>query len=262
MRSIDVSNVVEYVESHIGDFHRKRIESLDKLSLDKVLLRKNPYLFRTKNILTSEQIVRELMDAHISSNEETLFGEWLEGLAIFVNTRVFNGRKSGITGIDLEMDKNNTRYLVNIKSGPNWGNSDQIKQMRSNFVSAKRTLKTSGSSINIVCINGCCYGRSTKIDKDDHQKLCGQKFWEFISGDENFYLDIVEPLGHKAKERNQEFANAYARRLNLFTREFGNNFCDEEGSIDWGKLVKFNSSAQKPPKSKSKPKAKPKTKSS
>ncbi|MCB1935052.1 MAG: hypothetical protein KDF59_03835 [Nitrosomonas sp.] len=31
-------------------------------------------------------------------------------------------------------------------------------------------------------------------------KYCGQQFWEFISGTSNLYTDIIEPLGHEAKE--------------------------------------------------------------
>jgi len=30
--------------------------------------------------------------------------------------------------------------------------------------------------------------------------------------------------------------------INKFTIEFGNDFCDNNGSIDWEKLVMFNSS--------------------
>ncbi len=32
----------------------------------------------------------------------------------------------------------------------------------------------------------------------------------------------------------------------MFTVEFGKQFCDTKGSIDWEKLVKFNSSIDKP----------------
>lgn len=66
----------------IGDFHEKRLSSLDSLKLQNVLKRKNPYLFKAKHVLTSEEIIKGLVDAHISSNEETIFGDWLEGLAI------------------------------------------------------------------------------------------------------------------------------------------------------------------------------------
>ena len=114
MKKLNLEDVLKYVEENIGIFHKKRIQNLDKLKLSKVLERKNPYLFKAKYVLTAEQIVRGLTDAHISSNEETIFGDWLEGLAIFINSKVYNGYKSGIRGIDLEFDSNNTRYIVTI----------------------------------------------------------------------------------------------------------------------------------------------------
>lgn len=246
MKPIDLNDVVMYVEENIGIFHEKRISSLDTLSLSKVLKRKNPYLFKAKHVLTSEEIIKGLVDAHISSNEETIFGDWLEGLAIFINNKVYSGWKSGIQGIDLEFDHDSIRYIVNIKSGPNWGNSSQISKMKSDFKTALRTLRTSNSKLNIVCVNGCCYGRGSKPDKGDYYKYCGQKFWEFISGNGSLYTDIIEPLGHKAKERNDDFIEAYSKRINLFTLKFGEMFCDKGGAIDWEKLIKFNSSISIP----------------
>lgn len=242
MRPIELSDVTEYVENNIGVFHEKRISSLDGLSLDKVLKRKNPYLFKAKHILTAAELVKGLVDAHISSNEETLFGDWLEGLAIFINSRVYGGWKSGISGIDLEFDSEGVRYIVSIKSGPSWGNSSQIAKMKSDFRTARKALRTSNSKMNIVCVNGCCYGRDRHPDKGDYFKYCGQRFWEFISGASNLYTDIIEPLGYKAKNRNDEFIEAYAKRINQFTLAFGAQFCDDAGAIDWEKLVKFNSS--------------------
>ncbi|CDN32656.1 conserved hypothetical cytosolic protein [Mucinivorans hirudinis] len=230
-----------YVECNIADFHRKRIASLDGLKLSKVLKRKNPYLFRAKNMLTAQGIVRALVDAHISSNEETIFGDWLEGLAIYVCSEIYSGRKSGITGIDLEFDKEGIRYIVSIKSGPNWGNSSQIKKMISDFNSARKTLRTSNSTINIIAVNGCCYGKDNTPDKGSYFKYCGQQFWEFISGNENLYINIIEPLGTKARQRNDEFVELYSKMINRFTVEFANEFCDEDGTILWEKLVKFNS---------------------
>jgi Type II restriction endonuclease EcoO109I len=106
----------------------------------------------------------------------------------------------------------------------------------------KRTLKTSNSDLNIIAINGCCYGRDNKSDKGDYFKYCGQVFGEFISGNTDLYTEIIEPLGHKAKQKNEEFLISYSQMINKFTREFGNDFCKNNGAIDWVKLVKFNSS--------------------
>lgn len=241
MENLNLKNVTQYVEQNIGTFHQKRIQSLDLLKLSQVLKRKNPYLFKAKYVLTAEQIIRGLVDAHISSNEETIFGDWLEGLAIYINQKVYTGRKSGITGIDLEFDKENIRYIVTIKSGPNWGNSSQIAKMIADFKTAKKALRTSNSQLNITAVNGCCYGRDNKADKGDYYKYCGQRFWEFISGDAELYTEIIEPLGHKAREKNDDFMESYSQMINKFTKEFANDFCGNDGSIDWIKLVKFNS---------------------
>jgi hypothetical protein len=241
MSKINLRDIAVYVEQNIGSFHQKKIEGIGNLRLDRILKRKNPYLFKAKNMLTSEQIVKGILDAHISSNEETIFGDWLEGLAIFVNNMAYGGWKSGIRGIDLEFDKKGIRYIVNIKSGPNWGNSSQQNKMKADFITAQRTLRTSNSDLIIKAVNGCCYGIDRNCDKGSYYKYCGQLFWEFISGDTELYTEIIEPLGHRAKEKNDEFEHAYASMINKFTRDFSIDFCTKDGSIDWVKLLKFNS---------------------
>jgi hypothetical protein len=253
MKKIDLDCVTQYVEQNIGTFHQKRIQSLDGLKLAQVLRRKNPYLFKAKHMLTAEQIIKGLVDAHISSNEETIFGDWLEGLAIFINEKVYGGHKSGITGIDLEFDRNSTRNIVAIKSGPNWGNASQLVKMKSDFRTAKKTLRTSHSKLNVVAINGCCYGRDNSPDKGDYFKYCGQKFWEFISGDKELFTEIIKPLGHKAKEKNDDFIKSYSQMINKFTKEFANTFCKRNGDIDWSKLVRFNSAIVEPKRSEDSP---------
>lgn len=241
MNPLNLTDVTQYVEENIGTFHQKRIERLNKLKLRTVLKKKNPYLFKAKYLLTANEIVQGIADAYISSGEETIFGDWLEGLAIFINQKVYGGWKSGIANIDLEFDKDNIRYIVNIKSGPNWGNSSQISKMKADFKTAKRTLRTSNSNIIVIAINGCCYGTDNRPDKGDYFKYCGQEFWEFISGNKDLYTEIIEPLGHKAKERNDEFMESYSNMINKFTRDFVKDFCKPNGEIDWIKLVEFNS---------------------
>lgn len=177
----------------------------------------------------------------MSSSEEGLFGGFLEGLAVFICARAFNGRKSSSEGIDWEFEREYVRYIVSIKSGPNWGNSSQIRRMIDNFNRAKRVLRTNTSSINVVAINGCCYGKDDQPDKGEYLKLCAQRFWEFISGNELLYTDIIEPLGYKAKENNEQFEQEYSKVINKFTLEFMQSFCDTEGQIIWQRIVQMNS---------------------
>jgi len=84
-----------YVKERIApDFHEKRLASLTTLKLSAVLKRKNPYLFRAK--------------------------------AIHICSHAYDGKKSTTEGIDLEFSCDGTRYIVLVKSGPNWGNASQI----------------------------------------------------------------------------------------------------------------------------------------
>ncbi|MBA3075088.1 MAG: cytosolic protein [Anaerolineae bacterium] len=241
MVNLNLDEVREYIANHICDFQKARLQSLDNLQLLKILRNKNPYLYKAKDVDTPEQIVRSCIDAHISSNEETIFGNWLEGLAIFINSKVYGGWKSGINGIDLEFDLDHIRFLVNIKSGPHWGNSSQVKKMIADFSTAKRTLRTSNSKLDIVAVNGCCYGKEANSDKGDYFKYCGQEFWQFISGNANLYIEIIEPLGTEARKSSDDYSDLYRKRLIHFSKEFNNSFTTNEDSIDWEKLVRFNS---------------------
>lgn len=245
MKQLNLDDVTQYVQANIGTFHQKRIDSLRKLKLNTVLSKKNPYLYKAKHVLKSQDIIQEITDATISSSEEAIFGDWLEGLAIFINEKVYGGRKSGIGSIDLEFDNDDRRYIVAIKSGPNWANSKQTAKLLADFITAARTLRTSNSKLNVQAVIGCCYGRDNKPDKGTHLKLCGQRFWEFISGDPNLYIKIIGPLGHQARERNDEFQEAYSAIINKFTREFSLQFCDEQGNIKWEELLTFNSGEEK-----------------
>lgn len=244
MKPINAAEVQAYIESHIGCFHSARLQSLKSLRLEQVLKRKNPYLFKAKGILLAQDLVKTILDAHLSSQEETLFGNLLEDLAIYINSLVYNGRKASGQGFDLEFERDNKRYMVSIKSGPNWGNSSQIGKMVDNFKKAKRIIRQARSNQEIIAVNGCCYGKDDSPDKGDYFKLCGQRFWGLISGDSNLYTDIIEPLGHRAKARNDEFQEHYAQLINQFTEEFGQKFC-RNGRIDWQALVKFNSATGK-----------------
>jgi hypothetical protein len=233
----------EFVAKNIKpQFHDKRLGSIEKLKLKSVLKRKNPYLFKAKAISSAPDMVKQLLDAHLSSNEETLFGEFLESMAIFVCAEKFNGMKSTSEGIDLEFLREDTRYAVSIKSGPNWGNSRQISKMISDF---DRIKKIAGHRAKIICVNGCCYGQDKNPNKEKgYLKLCGQDFWYFISDEPTMYKEIVEPVGHQARTRCDEFNEAYGRVITNFTRDFTTDFCAPNGAIDWNKLLELNSASQ------------------
>ena len=239
-------------EEVVARFYEARIEKLRNLRLKSgILTRKNPYLFKAKNVSTSEVFVRSALDAFLSSQEETMFGNLLENLAVYICGQVYGGSKAeqGEMGsIDLEFVKDGVYYIVGIKSGIHWGNRDQIARMKSNFKAAKRKLREKGVNIPIVAVNGCMYGRDRRPFKEDrldsemsYYKFCGQDFWEFISGVPELYISIIKPLGIEAKRRGPIFEQVYTAKVNEMTLEFGSEFLID-GQIDWEGLVRYISS--------------------
>lgn len=240
MNPLDIDKVNAYVNENIVDFHQRRIRSLRELKLDR-LLTKNPYLFRAKNIQTAGQLIEGLLDAFLSSSEEKLFGDFLEGLAVFVAEITCGGHKSTAPGVDLEFFHNQIHYVVSIKSGPNWGNSSQQRKLEQDLKDAVTRVKQSKRGANVQPVLGICYGKTRTSYLRGYMKIVGQNFWYLISEDPNLYIDIVEPIGYMAKAHNRAFEIEKSNATNRFTQQFINRFCDESGAIDWPRLVAFNS---------------------
>jgi hypothetical protein len=97
MNLLNLDEVSKYVNDNIVQFHNKRISILTRLSLNK-LLKKNPYLFRAKDITKASDLIDGTMSAFLSSSEEKVFGDFLEDLAIFIASKTTGGHKSASQG--------------------------------------------------------------------------------------------------------------------------------------------------------------------
>jgi len=246
MNQLNLNSVSDYVNENIVDFHQRKLKSLEELRLEK-LLTKNPYLFRAKNLVTPHELVDDLLGAFLSSSEEKLFGDFLEGLAVFVAEQTSGGHKSTAQGVDLEFINNDTHYVVSIKSGPNWGNSSQQDKLEQDLKTAVARLKQSKRSLNVQPALGICYGKTKTTFLRGYMKIVGQNFWYLISENPDLYTDIVEPIGHRAEEHNENFLIERKKIIGRFSHEIHEKFYDSNtGLIDWVELVKFNSGNYEP----------------
>ncbi len=240
MNPLDLDKVCDYVNENVTGFHQCRIKSLEELGLKK-LLTKNPYLFKAKYIVTASELIAGLLEAFLSSSEEKLFGDFLEGLAVFIAEMTCGGHKSSAPGVDLEFINNGVHYLVSVKSGPNWGNSSQQAKLEQDLKNAVTRIKQLKRGVNVQPVLGICYGKTKTSYLRGYLKVVGQNFWYLISENPQLYTDIIEPIGYRAKEHNEAFLEAKGRTLNRLTRQFIERFCSTNGAIDWVKLVEFNS---------------------
>ena len=241
----------QYLAEHvITPFYDKRLNGLKSLQLKSVLRQKNPYLFKAKNIELAGDLVKSIVDAFLSSQEETIFGNLLEGFAIHVSASLHGGFKSQLKSIDLEFTRDGVYYIVGIKSSTNWGNSDQVNKMRDNFKVARGLLRKRGVKQEIIAVNGCMYGRDgnphkTNADPDkQYYKYAGQDFWRFISDDDALYREIIAPIDREARQKDEAFKKVYTAKINEMTQEFIAHFMTDN-QIDWLKLVDYVSRREK-----------------
>lgn len=166
----------------------------------------------------------------------------MERLAFFVAQQVFNARPSSFTGIDFEFLRPDGRYsIVQVKSGPHWGNADQHRRLKQNFASASEALAKHYD--NVQSILGICYGRGRQRDQQNYLRLIGQSFWAYISDSQGLYAEIIEPIGIEAKRHNDLFYTERSRVVNRLIAELLEQF-SHEGRIDWPAIVAWNSSSE------------------
>ena len=73
----DEQAVIQAIASALETFYGTLIEKIDGLNIQKVMKRKNPYLYRAKAMQSATEIVDSVLTAFVSSSEETIFGNSL-----------------------------------------------------------------------------------------------------------------------------------------------------------------------------------------
>lgn len=236
----DEDKVCNTISAALTEFYTSLTKTLDTIDIDKILKRKNPYLYRAKGIENASQIVSGILSAYVSSSEETVFGNtFFEPLAIVVS----GGQKAVSEGVDITVDKDNTIYCIAVKSGTSVFNADSRKRQEQNFQSAfKRAQQAKKAFFPVV---GYGYGKKRAIAGKEkfYKEIAGKDFWYWLTGDEEFYTKIITYMGTRPDEYAKQFEEAYNKAENRMIRQFTVKYCHEDGSINWDSLLMFNSGA-------------------
>ena len=120
----DEQAVIQAIASALETFYGTLIEKIDGLNIQKVMKRKNPYLYRAKAMQSATEIVDSVLTAFVSSSEETIFGNcFFEPIAI---------------EIMIQNNETNTISAIAVKSGPSVFNADSKKRQEQNFTAASK----------------------------------------------------------------------------------------------------------------------------
>lgn len=225
------------IEDLLNDFYKRRIEKISKLELKNTLARKNPYLYKAVGVEKASDIVSEILSAYMSSSDEGIFGDaFFEPLA----ERIGKGHVAETEGVDVIIEDDRTYKAFAVKSGTNVFNADSKQKQVDNFNALRKRVAKRKKFFDAIV--GYGYGiKETDINKQGFREVAGQAFWEELTGDPEFYLKIISVMGDKPQQHLVEYQKAFDAAVNRFTKEFIDDFCNDDGTINWEKIVKFNS---------------------
>lgn len=249
---LETEQLKEIVGKALEAYYDRRITKLHDLQLNKVLKRKNPYLFLAAGITSPHEFIELVVSAFISSSEETIFGDYFfEPVAL----QISGGRKSITDSVDVEIESKNEVKAYAIKSGQYVFNAQSRRRQNDAFEECRRRVTGKRHFEPIV---GYCYGRKNAMPKGkkNFREVSGQAFWEELSNDDKMYFRIADVVSERAPDFLDEYQKAYDELVFRFTEEFSKEYCNNEGEIDWYKLILFNSG--KKTKKKTAPKKKTK----
>lgn len=231
----DEKAVFDAVDKALTAFYSNLTQKLEQINLQTILARKNPYLYRAKGFNDISQIIEAILSAYISSSEETLFGNiFFEPIALSVS----GGQKAVTEGVDITVDREDTIYSIAVKSGTSVFNADSRKRQEQNFQAAHKRVQQARK--RFVPVIGYGYGRKNSSAKN-YLELAGKDFWEWLTGDPEFYVKIIAYMGTRPDEYAKEFEEAYSRAKNRLCLEFSASYCNPNGSINWEAFLRFNS---------------------
>lgn len=173
----------------------------------------NPFLIAyLANFLTGnsspESIAKALLYPRIlGTSITTSFGGNMQSFIGLIQDAV----GSTASGMDIEFTDqiDGRKKYCQLKAGPNTINKDDVETIAGHFKSVRNLSRTNNLRIpNDDMIVGVLYGEPNELSKNykditskyDYEVVVGKDFWHRLTGDENFYYELIAAIGSVAIE--------------------------------------------------------------
>lgn len=173
----------------------------------------NPFLYKyLANFLSGSDDAYSIAKALVlprvlGSSINTSFGMRMQQLV----STLFQGMGSTTQGIDIEFIDalDGRRKFCQLKAGPNTINRDDVTTISNHFSGVRNLARTNNLDVGINdLVVGVLYGENTQLSSHyktierDYPVLVGAAFWHRLTGDENFYEELIDAIGDVAIEAN------------------------------------------------------------
>lgn len=173
----------------------------------------NPFLYKyLANFMNGddspESIAKALVYPRLlGSSINTSFGMNIQAMI----STLFQGMGSAVPGIDIEFTDgiDGRKKYCQLKAGPNTINHHDVETVFNHFDATRRLARTNNLDIRESdMIVGVIYGTADELSShylridERFPVIIGKDFWYRLTGDADFYLDLIEAFGEIANEAN------------------------------------------------------------
>jgi type II restriction endonuclease EcoO109I-like protein len=214
------------------DFVRKQTKMLDSLTLDR--MSPNPLLIRCLNLKTSREVVELNVYMFATRSIVTSMGFFVEKLLLTSSSTV---SRAGDPWDIVKTDKNQRRHWIQVKSGPNDMDADQIRHWAG--LIANKVTKRDQAYI------GTTYGKrqggsvtmglfKTYLPDWKQRTLIGKELWDFISDDPHYHEKLFPLLAEAASQMlgAQSIEQRIQKRIEQITREFSLRYGSSRTAVE------------------------------
>lgn len=202
-----LSAAQKFFRERLAENHLKNTEKL--VTVEKFNV--NPFTWRylakfAFGDISPESLAKALIYPRVlGTSIATSFGTMLQ----YFSVDVLKGYASTTQGIDIEFDDavDGRHKYCQLKAGPNTINKDDVKTIEDHFKAVKALARTNGLHVAMDdCIVGVLYGERKQLSThyknidEDYPVLVGQVFWEHLTGDKNFYYELIDAFASVADE--------------------------------------------------------------
>ncbi|MDR0954112.1 MAG: restriction endonuclease [Rikenellaceae bacterium] len=196
----------EFFIHEIIPSHYSGLEKASRLSNYNI----NPFLTEyLANFLcgdsSPESIAKALIYPRIlGTSITTIFGSQVQKMI----SSIFEGMGSTTNGIDIEYidSVDGRRKYCQVKSGPNTINKDDVETVKNHFNGVRRLARTNNIDVGINdMVVGVLYGTPEELSAHyrviakDFPVLVGNEFWLRLTGDKDFYNELIVSFGQAAQ---------------------------------------------------------------
>jgi hypothetical protein len=198
----------DFFTNTIAVNHVRNLKKLSKLSEFSY----NPFTFKyLANFLSGndepESLARALIYPRIlGTSISTSFGQNLQNIAPEIFKSVLGSTTSGMDLEFIDMVDNRKKYCQ-IKSGPNTINNDDMDTIARHFQGVRAIARVNNVSIGLDdLVIGVLYGTPEQLSpfynrlSENYPVYVGKEFWYRLTGDEDFYAELIEAFGAAAME--------------------------------------------------------------